>query len=61
MRAKHRARHRDQIETEIDNLHRLDEEYLDLVALADAECAMRQVVRTVPSRVGVDVAFVGKP
>ena len=61
MRAKHRARHRDQVETEIDNLNRLDEEYVGLVALADAECAMRQVVRTVPSRVGVDVAFVGKP
>src|SRR6476660_1586492 len=61
MRAKHRARYRDQVETEIDNLNRLDEEYIDLVGLADAECAMRQVVCTVPSRVEVDVAFIGKP
>ena len=61
MRAKHRARHRDQVEAEIDILNRLDEEYVELVALADAESAMRQVVRFVPSRVGVDVAFVGKP
>jgi len=61
MRAKHRARYRDQVHAEVETLGRLDEEYVDLVALADAESATRQVVRTVPSRVGVDAAFVGKP
>jgi signal transduction histidine kinase len=42
-------------------LERLDDEYIDLIALADGDEAMREVVRTVPQRVGVDAAFVGKP
>lgn len=61
MRARHRARHRDRVEAEFEILERLDDEYLDLIALADADSAMREVVRTVPARVGVDAAFIGKP
>ena len=61
MRARNRARHRERVEAEIEILERLDDEYIDLIALADADAAMSEVVHTVPSRSGVDAAFVGKP
>ena len=61
MRLRNRARHRERVEAEIEILEKLDDEYLDLIALADADAAMSQVVGTVPARVGVDAAFVGKP
>ena len=37
MRAKHRARYRDQVETEIDNLNRLDEAGLDVSSVVTGQ------------------------